>query len=74
MNLDPDTEAGLRRLLQAETRRVNQENFSWKIGWWFYGIVFGGYALFALFVLFAGSCHSYSSTSPSTHIVLPTPR
>jgi hypothetical protein len=31
-NLDPDTQEQLRALLQPESRRVNQENFEWKLG------------------------------------------
>jgi hypothetical protein len=31
--------------------------------WWVLGIIFGGFGLFFFFILFAGSCHSYSSAS-----------
>jgi DNA-directed RNA polymerase subunit F len=50
-NLDPDTQEQLRALLAAESRRVNQENLEWKIGWWVLGIIFGGLGLVFLLAI-----------------------
>jgi DNA-directed RNA polymerase subunit F len=50
-NLDPDTQEQLRALLAAESRRVNQENLEWKIGWWALGIIFGGLGLVFLLAI-----------------------
>jgi hypothetical protein len=67
MNLDPETEEGLRRLLRVETRRINQQNFAWKAGA-FIGCLFViGYALAFLCVIVAGSGHSYSGASSSAY-------
>lgn len=33
-SLDPKTQENLRQLLEAEERRVKQENFEWELGWW----------------------------------------
>jgi hypothetical protein len=32
MSLDQDTQEQLRALLQAEARRINQQNFEWRLG------------------------------------------
>jgi chorismate mutase len=50
-NLDPDTQEQLRALLAAESRRVQQENLDWKIGWWAIGIIFGGLGLVFLLAI-----------------------
>ena len=36
-SLDPKTQAELQQLLQAEARRIRQENFEWVPGWWILG-------------------------------------
>src|SRR5262245_40704030 len=54
-SLDPKTQEDLQQLLQAEARRVRQENFEWKVGLWIGGIVVGGFILFFLMVVGIGS-------------------
>ena len=83
-SLDPKTQEDLQQLLQAEARRVRQENFEWKVGLWIGGIVVGGFILFFLMVVGIGSCssHSYGSSPTSSSYVAarsyatpePTPR
>ena len=74
-SLDPKTQEDLQQLLQAEARRVRQENFEWKLGMWAVGILVGGFILFWLFV-FGRSCssHSYGAASASTSYVAATPQ
>jgi hypothetical protein len=66
--LDPETQEALQRLLQAETRRVKQQNFAWKAGAFLVCLVVGGYALAFLFILmWAGSGHSHADSSYATY-------
>jgi hypothetical protein len=59
-SLDPKTQEELQRLLRAESRRVNQENFEWKLGWW----ILGGFGLFVLLLLSFG----YLASNASSHV------
>jgi hypothetical protein len=75
-NMSSPLDPNLQELLRAETRRVKQENFEWKLGWWALGIFLGGYGLFALFVIFAGSCHStsYANAGRTQYTATATPK
>ena len=50
-SLDPKGQEQLRRLLEAETRRVNQENFEWKAGLVIGLIVLAGFVLCFIWAL-----------------------
>jgi hypothetical protein len=65
-SLDPKTQEDLRQLLQAEARRVRQENFEWRLGWWVLGILAAGFVLSFLMLTGMGSSHSYRSASSPT--------
>jgi hypothetical protein len=65
-SLDPKTQAELQQLLQAEARRVRQENFEWTLGWWILGIIAAGFVLFFLILVGAASCSSHSYGSAPT--------
>jgi hypothetical protein len=49
-SLDPKGQEQLRRLLEAETRRVQQENFEWRAGLIIGLVILGGILLFFLAV------------------------
>jgi hypothetical protein len=65
-SLDPKTQEDLQRLLQAEARRVRQENFEWQAGWWALGILAAGFVLFFLILAGPRSSDSYQSASSAT--------
>ena len=62
MSLDPKTQEQLKRLLEAETRRVSQENFDWKLGQTLAVIILGGLALVFLLFVFGSRYSAQTST------------
>jgi len=55
--MDPKLQAELKRLIRAEAKRTEQENFDWVCGTIVGVIVLGGFVLFILIVLAAGASH-----------------
>jgi hypothetical protein len=80
-SLDPKTQEDLRQLLQAEARRVKQENFEWELGWAILLVIGLGFILLVVIGGIAGSSvnRSYdtaatpSSSPDATAAPTPTP-